>query len=61
MVIATHGLVIRSHVVPIATPPARVAFNIISISSFPNKILAVAAPPKQLEEIARTVLTIILY
>jgi hypothetical protein len=52
--------VIRSQVDPIATPPAKDAFKRISISSFPNKNLAVIAPPKQLEPIARTVLTIIL-
>jgi hypothetical protein len=52
--------VIKSQVDPIATPPAREAFRRISISSLPNKNLAVMAPPKQLEPIARTVLTIIL-
>jgi len=32
----------------------------ISISSLPKRILAVIAPPKQLEAIAKTVLTMIL-
>jgi len=60
MDIAAQGWVIRSHDDPIATPPARVALSIISISSLPNKILAVMAPPMQLEPMAKTVLTMIL-
>jgi len=46
---------------PIATPPARVAFSIISISSLPKRALAVKAAPRQLPLIAKTVLTTTLY
>jgi hypothetical protein len=46
---------------PIATPPARVAFSIISMSSLPKIILEVNAAPRQLPLIARTVFTITLY
>lgn len=61
MSIAPQGVVTRSDADPIATPPARVAFNITSISSFPKSALAVKAAPKQLPLIARTVLTMTLY
>jgi len=59
--IAPQGEETRSEADPIATPPASVAFNIISISSFPKIALLVKAAPRQLPLIARTVLTITLY
>jgi len=58
--IAAHGSQIKSQLDPTATPPARVALRIISISNFPNKILAVAAALITLPVIPRVVLQIIL-
>jgi len=57
---ATHGSHIKSQLDPIATPPARVALRMISISSFPKKILEVQAELKTLPTIPIVVLTIIL-
>lgn len=51
------GEVMISEQVPIATPPARVAFIMMVISSFPNKSLAVKAAPIHPEAIERLVLT----
>lgn len=42
------------------TPPARVAFSMISISSFPKRNLEVKAAERQLEAIERIVLQNIL-
>jgi len=50
------GVVMMSEQVPIATPPARVAFMIIVISSFPKKSLAVKAAPMHPAAIERFVL-----
>ena len=61
IIIAPQGSVIISETVPIATPPARVALSIISISSFPKSALETKAAPTQLPLIARTVLTMTLY
>jgi hypothetical protein len=58
--IATQGSVTKSQEDPIATPPARVALSIISISSFPKRALAVIIAPMQLELIPITVLQMIL-
>jgi hypothetical protein len=59
--IAPQGSVIISETAPIATPPARVALSIISISSFPKRALATNAAPTQLPLMASTVLTTTLY
>jgi hypothetical protein len=58
---AAQGSVIISETDPIATPPARVALSITSISSFPKMALATKAAPTPLPAMARTVLTITLY
>jgi len=59
--IAPQGVETRSEADPIATPPASVAFNINSISSFPKMARLVKAAPRQLPLIARTVFTMTLY
>jgi len=59
--IEPQGVTIISEADPIATPPARVALSIISISSLPKRALATKAAPRQLPLIAKTVLTTTLY
>lgn len=61
MSIASYGLLKTSATDPTATPPAKVALRISSISNLPNIDLAVKAAPRQLPLIPKTVLTITLY
>lgn len=60
IVIATHGSIIKSQLDPMATPPARVAFKMISISSLPKNILEVHAALITLPTIPIVVFTKIL-
>lgn len=57
MIMALDGSQQRSEQLPIATPPARVALRIISISSFEKIILEVHAELITLPTMPKTVLT----
>jgi hypothetical protein len=54
--IAIPGVTTKSEQAPIATPPARVEFRMISMSSLKWTSLEIPAAPMQLAEIARAVL-----
>lgn len=61
MSMAAYGVQRISATEPTATPPARVALRMSSISNLPNIDLAVKAAPRQLPLIPKTVLTMTLY